>query len=513
MRIEDYFKNLKKEELSSEKKDLLFTKIQEKKIQKLMTMKHFFSYKKLVYSLITVVIASMVFGQDFFHSQEIENKFFVTENVVNSQVFAWNLAEIIDFNGEFYIQKDEQIFTSKYLQADNILFLKENSELVFNLPDGTKGKIMGPAELVISKNNETYRISLIEGNFLKIYNETSQIELEIENKDVMIETNKWEKTDINIINKEEEVIIDNKGGDIKVNHKKESKSEKIHNPSEIIVNTNRIINIKENDITFVEDNASLLEFIKENNISETFILEKNISKEETHEQIEQEIIKDILSSLSWMIDGNFTGIENENIDWNLQIDNNGKKLLTKEQERNIINLLDDFFLEDEMDTIQQHIKENKKAKREHDEEVLVKEINTIIEWLKLEIERVSSFQDIIKITDQMKKQIDDQFYVGPKYLENLDNLKRYCQKFIEEIEENERWTKNREDTIENSNSVKEVEKEEEMVIVEDNLFDQIINETTVNTQEEKNLSAEERENQENLRKELSKNLPAWLRDL
>lgn len=88
MRIEDYFKNLKKEELSSEKKDLLFTKIQEKKIQKLMTMKHFFSYKKLVYSLITIVIASMVFGQDFFHSQEIENKFFVTENVVNSQVFA-----------------------------------------------------------------------------------------------------------------------------------------------------------------------------------------------------------------------------------------------------------------------------------------------------------------------------------------------------------------------------------------------------------------------------------------
>ncbi|MCR5412117.1 MAG: hypothetical protein K6E76_03905 [Patescibacteria group bacterium] len=88
MKLDDYFKQLKETTLSSERKDALFSRIQEKKFQKLLIMNHFFSFKKIAYSVIIVFLTACIFGNDFLQRDTVENNIFKINSFNDSQVFA-----------------------------------------------------------------------------------------------------------------------------------------------------------------------------------------------------------------------------------------------------------------------------------------------------------------------------------------------------------------------------------------------------------------------------------------
>jgi hypothetical protein len=111
----------------------------------------------------------------------------------------------------------------------------------------------------------------LSGTFLKIFNQTPKIDIEIEMDDLVLEQKKEEQIDLKIVKKEKEIIIDNKGGNVVVNTTKKEKK-KSDEPL-VVVNTNEAVNIKENNITLLKDNSSLIQFIEENNISESFSLQ------------------------------------------------------------------------------------------------------------------------------------------------------------------------------------------------------------------------------------------------
>jgi len=171
---------------------------------------HLFSYKHLFYTLATVAIVGIIFGEDVINHTIIDNNIFRIDSL-NNALMAGKVAEIIDFEGEYQIQKGNQIITSKYIQEDNLIILKENSSVVFKLNDETQGKIIGPAEFIISKEQQKYRINLLEGKFLTIYNEKTQSPLEVVTDDFIVQQEKEEKVDIQIIKKENEVFVNNKG--------------------------------------------------------------------------------------------------------------------------------------------------------------------------------------------------------------------------------------------------------------------------------------------------------------
>jgi hypothetical protein len=59
MKVNDYFKQLQQQSLSDERKSLIFSRVQRRKINKFLWMKHLFSYKRVFYTLI--VIGGIVF--------------------------------------------------------------------------------------------------------------------------------------------------------------------------------------------------------------------------------------------------------------------------------------------------------------------------------------------------------------------------------------------------------------------------------------------------------------------
>jgi hypothetical protein len=59
------------------------------------------------------------------------------------------------------------------------------------------------------------------------------------------------------------------------------KEDKKSSQKEIIIEKEKTINIKENDITLLDNDEEIIQYIKENNLTHTFMIEKTLpSKEE-----------------------------------------------------------------------------------------------------------------------------------------------------------------------------------------------------------------------------------------
>jgi hypothetical protein len=175
--------------------------------------------------------------------------------------------------------------------------------MVFKLDDETQGKIIGPAEFIISKDQQAnkYKITLLEGSFLRIYNEKTKSALEVVTNDLTLQQDKEEKVDIQIVKKEKEILVNNQGGNLKIIKENKNNQDQEEKKSELIIEKNRTVNIKDNDITLLENDEEIIQYIKENNLSKTFLIEKDISKKDfvqTGEDVNPDHFKEILNEFS-----------------------------------------------------------------------------------------------------------------------------------------------------------------------------------------------------------------------
>jgi len=449
MKVNDYFKQLQQQSLSDERKSLIFSRVQRRKINKFLWMKHLFSYKRVFYTLIVIGGIVFVFWNNFFSNTLIDNNIFRIDSLEQNQVMAWSIAEIISFEWEYQIKKGTQIITSKYIQEDNLIILKEKSEMVFKLDDETQGKIIGPAEFIISKDQQAnkYKITLLEGSFLRIYNEKTKSALEVVTNDLTLQQDKEEKVDIQIVKKEKEILVNNQGGNLKIIKENKNNQDQEEKKSELIIEKNRTVNIKDNDITLLENDEEIIQYIKENNLSKTFLIEKDISKKDfvqTGEDVNPDHFKEILNEFSWMINPGISG-ENDTTTM-LEVEEDSKKLPTESQNNILVTTFDDFFFNLEMEEIEENISQGDFDRLERNENALVKEINSLIQEFSLSVNLVRSFEDISNVVDQLKEQLEKQYYISPSLLENLSVLKGKTKKFVEDVEKLQKRNKNLKET-------------------------------------------------------------------
>lgn len=448
MKLREYFIHQQTISLSEEKKLKLFKQIQQKRQEKTLTQKrYFFSYKRISYSFLAFVLVALTFGGIWIErGGYIDNFFFSSQPGNISSVFAGNIAEIIEFNGEYYIQKGEQTISSKYITNWDVIHLKEQTEILFTLDDGAKAKIVGPAIFSITKSEDNgYKIILLEGNFLKIYNEKPEINVEIITDDISLFQDKTQILDLQIAKEGKELIIKNNGGEVKVSTKKDNK----------VVETTikkEVISIQDNDINILQDSTKFTEILTKNNVSETLSLrenkpkEQNLSSEGENKPIQEIIVDDLFPDISEIIAINNSGsntwkIDYENISSELGI-KDSIKIPSKEQNEALKQNLNSFFLMSSIEKLTKASLENNEAKINESLSNLSNKLNTISNSFSLEISSPKTLSGIKDTALQLKKELKENFYIVPSQLEQLQIIANRCEYISQNIEK--LWISNEE---------------------------------------------------------------------
>lgn len=127
--------------------------------------------------MIFVFLLFGMYGVYFMNDGNIFNK----EGINTAQ--ADYIAQVIDAQGNFYIEHDGVLTKTNNIGNGDTLLLKEGAQLAFEINSGTQSKIIGPAKLIIQKtHDENYKLNLVYGNFIKMEGnerKTQNIELAI----------------------------------------------------------------------------------------------------------------------------------------------------------------------------------------------------------------------------------------------------------------------------------------------------------------------------------------------
>ena len=200
--------------------------------------------------------------------------FSVKQNNIPNTVFADYVAEIVEFNGEYSLERDGKVVLNsdklKTIKDWDIVSFPEWTDLIFNLQDWTQAKIIWPAEFSITKTEEWYQISLFDGKFFRIYCPECSSDVEIITPDFSISQEKDQTLDLHIAKEENgEMLVKNDGDNVTVKTKNsENKTEVKQISSELVA-----INTDTDKINIVKDKEVMLNFMAKNNISATFTLD------------------------------------------------------------------------------------------------------------------------------------------------------------------------------------------------------------------------------------------------
>ena len=283
MKLSEYFQQQKSQALTSQMKGQIFSRIQkEKRIWTEISTKFpskifFFASKRIMYTSLAAILVFVVFGWLLIDKSKIIDFwiFSVKQNNTPNWVFADYVAEIVEFNGDYSLVRDEKVVIDsknlKNIQNWDTISLPEWTDLIFTLQDGTKSKIVWPAEFSITKTEKSYQISLFDGKFFRIYCPECGSDVEIITPDFSISQKKDQTLDVHIAKEENgKLLVKNDWDKIMVKTKKSENKEGTKQVSSELV----AINANSDKINIIEDSEVMLNFMSKNNISATFTLSK-----------------------------------------------------------------------------------------------------------------------------------------------------------------------------------------------------------------------------------------------
>lgn len=290
MKLQEYFTQQQKNHLSDQQKLDIFSHIQQRKEEKtLSTERFFFVQKKVGYSLLASFIILVVFGGYFLERHDvIDNMFFYAQNGLPEGVYAGEVAQVMEFEGDWYIEKGGQSIRPDFIENGDIVHLKNGSEIIFNINNESQTKIVGPAIFSITKDTEeNYKIDLFKGNFIEMYNQKTLCNIEIQTEELNLFQEKNQTIDFQLVKEDGEVMIQNKGDELKVTTSKNNQT------IEKTINKEEIVSIKGNDINYIQDTETFNTFLAKNNISETTSIIKPINTPEEEIIINENILPEI----------------------------------------------------------------------------------------------------------------------------------------------------------------------------------------------------------------------------
>ena len=465
MKLSEYFRHQKSQEMPAHLKSELFSRIQKEKnwieiSTKISSKIFFFASKRIMYTSLAAILVFVVFGWVLLDKNQVVDfwLFSVKQNNTPNVVLADYVAEIVEFNGKYSLERDGKVILNsdelKTIQDWDVVSFPEWTDLIFNLKDWTQAKIIWPAEFSITKTEEWYQISLFDGKFFRIYCPECSSDVEIITPDFSISQEKDQTLDLHIAKEENgEMLVKNDGDNITVKTKNsENKTEVKQISSELVA-----ISSDTDKINIVKDEEVMLNFMAKNNISATFTLDtenvdwpvipsKDSQKEiamQTNQDNNQEVkkpelweqtvsavpdpiedplfiwIKEVIVSddtITWDID--------ENIASDLWLLSDWQQVPSTNQMQNLKTNLNSFFLMNIFESIYNDDKSDQNVSKFADR------INSIVLafWYS---DRASS--DLLSIKNtilSLKSKLEKDRYVSPSYILQLEKVAKWCDELL-----------------------------------------------------------------------------------
>ncbi len=425
MRLGDYFQQQKQATVSETQKFAIYEKIINQRTS-WIHKRSLFHIKSFVYGLTLTGLVLTLYGT-FFIKNNIRNN----DNGVSIQtpktyqVQADYIANIVNFNGDFFIEhQGNRIQTSNIHNWDTII-LDSNTKMTFNMDQSTQARINWPAKFILQKDNSHYTIKLIHGDFVNIeslQNKHTQA-LDIIAKEFSIHQDRTSKTvNFQLVNKGKQHIITNKWT-AKVTVNKDNKKTDI-NQEELLTIENNDINL----LTVQEFNQAL----KTKKLSQTFTLQKDDTQKTTQDITNQEDNKELLSILNNTGDKQINTEQIQNLTKDLGITNTqDKQLLSLEDNNKLLALLNAHFITQDLQElfIQGQAQHNKEFTIAYNN--LESRIQQLYQILAISYPTSRGDFNILQNNiNNIQNKIQTNYLIPPKYLHNLSEINHGIQLII-----------------------------------------------------------------------------------
>ena len=251
MKLETYFYQEGNKKLSDERKIALYQRICEERSR----VSHNLERTKIlrtrkIYALLSfVLIFSFLWIYFWDFPKLIEYRaFWAEKNPTWSHVVSADyIAEVLEINGDYIIEKEGKTFQNSVLFDWDLITLKENAKIIFNINDNIKTEIQWPAKFTISKVSEwKYHLFLMEWDFLKVDSDESVDILQVETDEMTIETNKDEKVALTLTKVDHRTELENKWSSLLI-------KDKTNQEEEITLEPEKLLTMEANDITHITD--------------------------------------------------------------------------------------------------------------------------------------------------------------------------------------------------------------------------------------------------------------------
>jgi len=471
MKLSEYFRHQKSQEMPAHLRSELFSRIQKEKnwieiTTKIPSKIFFFASKRIMYTSLAAILVFVVFGWLLLDKTEVVDFwiFSVKQNNIPNWVFADYIAEIVEFNGEYSLVRDGKIILNsdkiKTIQDWDTVSLPEWTDLIFNLQDWTQAKIIWPAEFSITKTEKWYQISLFDGKFFRIYCPECSSNMEIVTPDFSISQEKDQTLDLHIAKEENgEMLVKNDGDKITVRTKNsENKTEVKQISSELVA-----INPNSDTVDILKDTDIMSAFMTKNNISVTFTLSTEkidwprVKAEEKEGliamQVEQENPQITQNVKPESIENKVDGNKDENIivaqeekdpilEWLKEIissdiwevwevdesitsqlwlsSENGQKVPSTDQMQTLKTNLNSFFLMNIFESIYNQDKVDQNISK------FAERINTISSRFGYLYRAGSDLSSIKSTIYTLKSQLEKDYYISPSDVLQLEKVANWC---------------------------------------------------------------------------------------
>jgi len=403
MKLKDYFKEQKNNKLNENDKFFLYEKIISQKDKKSFARtKRFVSIRSFAYWFAMIILFIWIYWIYFFNG-DFSYEWFIVQNWIN-EVSADYIANVIDFNWDFYIKHDDKYYKTSNISNWDHVILKKWSEIIFNIDEKTKAKIVWPAKFELSKKDDDYKLLISQWDFIQmesINNQQSSIDILID--DIKVSTK--EKANFLITKNDDEYQINNQWQNITVT--------KDNNFTQI--KSKQLLSINNNEVKVVENVKDFESAITQNNLSQTFAITDNTKDEE------QEIVQTFIND----IDTNDTEITNTGIAKNLGIVED-KQIPTEKQSKEIHSILNNNFVMSDIKEIYKYHKLWNKQQYEVEKSNLNNRINKIYNLFNTK----NNSKDIVTNIENIKNELSTKYHIPSKYTENLQiiiNRIRYIE--------------------------------------------------------------------------------------
>ena len=254
------------------------------------------------------------------------------------------IAKIQEINWDYIIEKDGKQFHNSVLFDWDLITLKPNAKVIFNINESTQVEVKGPAQFSISKKLQGgYLLKLIDGEFFKITTDRSQDVLTIETPKLSLETEKSQKINLELTKITTKLQVKNQGDPLLV----AQKDEKQKRVTKTLASA-KVLTVQENDINRIEDMISFSKSILAGNLTHTSSSSSVVVTTGEKSEFTGTIItwdKELLSIKEFVQE---EGVVNTGIIATISDTQSNKKVPTEAQMSHISAALSSSFLADEV---------------------------------------------------------------------------------------------------------------------------------------------------------------------